>query len=289
MAAAIALNEIYAIAFYAAALLSVIVGAYVYVLNSSNKLNRLFWFISLSLGIWAFSYSMVSTSSSYGAALVWNRASSFGWGLIYSLLLHYFLTLSGRDKFLSHFYSYLLIYIPALVVVYVFGINGSIASAEFELVQTLAGWANVSADSFFDWFFYLYYVIFSLLSVLVLWAWQRKTDDKRARKTVLIISISLAASLSIGGLTDVLFRSSLQELRPQLGVIYALFPVFAVLYSVKKHGIMRSSYAIIDTKPGRVLAFEKRAGFYSILATVLIAGSCLYLLVDFLVLKNSLN
>lgn len=289
MTSAIALNEVYAIIFYAVSLISLFIGAYVFVLNSSEKLNRLILMISITLGIWAFSYSMISASSSYEAALAWNRVSSLGWGMIYSLLLHYFIILTGRDRILSNYATYILIYLPALVVLYVFGINGSIAKSEFELVQTAAGWVNKSSNSFFDWFFYLYFVLYSLFSILLLWRWWSQTDERRVKRTVLILTISLAVSLSIGGLTDVLFRSAMQDVRPQLGVIYAIIPVFAIIYSIKKHGIIRLNILNTDPLPGRILSHEKRIGFYYVLAAILIAGSLLYLSVDYLVISNPLS
>ena len=289
MLSAMALNEIYAIVFYIAALVCIVVGAYVFVINSSAKLNRFFWLISIALGIWAFSYSMISSSDTYEAALAWNRVSSVGWGLVYSLLLHYFLILSDQEKYLATVFHHWLLYSPALFVVYVFGINGDIATAEFELVKTSAGWANVSEDSLFDLIFYGYYVLYSALCLLALMFWWRKSEDRKVRKTVLILIVSFAISISIGGLTDVIFRSSMQEIGPQLGVVFAILPVFSVLYSVKKHGIMRPGNLFVDRMNGRVLSYEKRAGIYSILATVMIVGSFVYLLADYLLVRSSIS
>lgn len=148
MLASIPLNEVYSIVFLIFAAIYSLTAIYVLSLNIGDALNRTYFFVNLSLAIWAFSYSLISSATSFEEALLWNRISVLGWGVMYSILFHHFLILTEKTILLKNKIVYLLIYIPATVNLFAFGISGSLAYEEFLLIEAIAGWVNISENSF---------------------------------------------------------------------------------------------------------------------------------------------
>ncbi len=285
----IPLYEGYSLVFLSVAGIYIIAGTYTLLLNIKSTLNKAFYYVSISLAFWAFCYSLVNSAVSYEEAILWNRMSVLGWGLMYSILLHYFLILTERETFLSLKFSYVLIYLPSLVNLFVFGINSATVHSQFELLKTNAGWVNISENSFFDWYFYGYYLLNSSISLWLIWTWKRVRHEKKVRSTAIVVSISFFIGVTIGSITDVLLRQSMQEMRPQLGVVFALIPIFGVLYSIKKHGNMEERYHEIDDQSGRLLTQRKRLHFYKMLASVFVVSSLGYFILDYFVFAKAIN
>lgn len=99
MASKILLSEIYSFVFLAMASFYLLLGNYVFILNTKASMNRTFFALCTTLWIWSFSYCIANSASDYETALFWNRLSVLGWGLMYSVLLHYFLILTERTVF----------------------------------------------------------------------------------------------------------------------------------------------------------------------------------------------
>ena len=285
----ISLYEMYSLVLFAVAGIYIIIGIYALSLNIKNSLNKTFFFVNLSLSVWAFSFSLLNAAITYEDAIFWCRVSVLGWGTMYSFLLHYFLVLTDKKYFLKKKSWYVLIYLPALVNIFVFGLNTSTAQLEFELLKTNAGWINISENGFFDYFFYMYYLIYSFAGLLCVWTWKKSIQDKKAKWTAILISISFAVGIILGTFTDVLFRFYKQDIRPQLGVVFALIPILSVLYSIKKHGVMEAKFDEVRFISGRVLSHEKRVGFYKALSFVFIIGSIAYFVLDYLIFAKELT
>ncbi|MGX8797730.1 EAL domain-containing protein [Fusibacter sp. JL298sf-3] len=284
----IPLNEIYSLLFFAVASAYAIIGIYVLSLNYKSALNRVFFILNFTLGIWAFSYSLLNTAATYEEALFWNRLSVLGWGTMYSFLLHYILLLT-KNRFLKRKWAYAFIYVPALVNVVVFGLNSATARWEFELLQTHAGWVNTSPNSFYDYYFYGYYLVYSILTLLCIGTWKNASQDKKVKKTAGILSASIIISILLGSVSDVFLRQSLQDIRPQLGIVFALIPILAVLHSVKKHSTMVEQKRKVEFLSVKILLQEKRVAFYKALSFVFLLGSLAYLILDYLIFDKALS
>ena len=97
----ISLYEMYSLVFFAVAGIYIIIGIYALSLNIKNSLNKTFFFVNLSLSVWAFSFSLLNAALTYEDAIFWCRVSVLGWGTMYSFLLHYFLVLTDKKYFLK--------------------------------------------------------------------------------------------------------------------------------------------------------------------------------------------
>lgn len=285
----IALNEIYSIVFFITSMVFLIIGVHVISLNIENVLNRTFFYMTLFLGIWAFSYSIANSALTEVEALLWNRASVFGWGVMYSIQLIYFLHLTGRNKIFTNKAVYLLILLPAVINLVVFSLDPGSAAREYSLIKTEAGWVDIHPNNLTNYYFYIYYIVNSAISLASIWTWERIKTEKNARKTAVFITVSLFLGLSLGSITDVVFKNSMQDIRPHLGVVFALIPVASLFYSTKKYGIAMASPETRGFVAGRLLTAENRSSFFRMLSYIFIGGSVAYIMLDFLMLGKEIT
>jgi diguanylate cyclase (GGDEF)-like protein len=80
-----------------------------------------------------------------------------------------------------------------------------------------------------------------------------------------------------------------QSLRPQLGVMFAIVPILAVLYSIKKHGVAFKYKQVAENTFERILSQRNRRVFYSVLSIVFIMGSLSYLLLDLFINQKEIG
>jgi diguanylate cyclase (GGDEF)-like protein len=283
------LNEIYSVVYIAAAAVYILAGVYVLSLNLKSVLNRTFFFMTLSLGLWAFSYSLGNSSLTIEEALFWNRVSVFGWGLMYTIQLHYFIVLTDRSSLLTKKSSYLILYLPAAINLILFSINPTTAPAQYSLIWTDAGWVDISEIDALNYYFYAYYIVNSALSVLSIWTWSRQKADKKAKMTAYVITVSMVLGLTMGSITDVLLKSTIQYSRPNLGVIFALIPVSSIIYSIGKYGIIKKVDRDNTFIAGELLTAEKRALFFKMLACFFVLGSSIYVVLDYFLIGKEIT
>ena len=89
-------------------------------------------------------------------------------------------------------------------------------------------------------FFRLYYISYILMSMLVVWIWQRKIEDRQTAKRAKFITYYLIASGVLGTLTDIVITSLLNKPMPQLGPIFILLPAGSMYYAVRYFDIFRA-------------------------------------------------
>ena len=78
---------------YAIGFLYVLFGIYAILLHKRGTINRLFLLITISLAIWSFSYSIALAAHTAEESVFWRCVTVFGWGIIYSIVLHFVLVL----------------------------------------------------------------------------------------------------------------------------------------------------------------------------------------------------
>ena len=148
--------------FFIACTVYIFFSFYIIDLNYKSRLNRIFFMICLSLSVWSFSFSIANSVTDYGTALFWRRISSIGWGTVYSFLLHFVLLLTQRHKILKNRWIHIVLYLPAIVNILVFGI---FAQGQYNLFYSAVGWTHILANNFFAWYFNFYFAGFSLISL----------------------------------------------------------------------------------------------------------------------------
>lgn len=267
------LSHILSLAFFVAFSIYFILGIYIITINVKKSLYKLFFAVCLSLCIWAFSFSIANSAPDYETAIFWRRLNSFGWGIAYSFLVHFLLILTERKKILKSKLIYLLLYIPALVNIFEFGLSDS-ASIHYNLLKTPAGWINISPNTWGDLYFNIYYISFSIAGLFLLWDWGRKTTDRVKKKQAYILIASFAVTIILGTLTDIIVNKYTSFRIPQIAPIISLVPITAIFYSIKQYGLMNQKKSD-KVESGKILSEVTLEKFIRIMSLVFIFGGLL--------------
>lgn len=267
------LAYLFSLVLFIAFALYFILGMYILSLNTGSELNRLYCVACLSLSIWAFCFSITNSAPDYETAILWRRLSSLGYGTVYSLLLHFFLILTERTKILKNRWVYVLLYLPAVVNIYAFGYS-SAAKEQYKLIYTATGWVNVSANSWGDLYFNLYYICFTTAGLLLLWNWGRRSKDPLKKKQGYLFMFSYTMAMITGTVTDVILNTFASVKVPQLAPVIVLLPTTAMFYAIKRYGLMslgKSGRA----EPGKILSAVNMNRFINIMSFVYVIGGML--------------
>ncbi len=236
-------------------------------------LNRLFFASCLSLSIWAFCFSIANSAQDYESALFWRRLTSFGWGTVYSILVHFFLVLTERKKILKNKWLYVLLYLPAAVNVFAFGLSDT-ARGQYQLINTTMGWINVSANTWGDLYFNLYYVSFTIMGLWLLWNWGKKSKDPVKKKQAYLFMTSYATAMILGTMTDIIVNTYTSFQIPQIAPVIVLLPTTAIFYAIKRYGLMALENSNL-AEPGKILSEGNMEKFVQIMSLVYIIGGML--------------
>ncbi|ULO06903.1 EAL domain-containing protein [Paenibacillus sp. 19GGS1-52] len=267
------LSYVFSLVFFIAFAIYFILGIYIISINPKSMLNRLFFAACLSLSIWAFCFSIANSAQDYETALFWRRLTSLGWGTVYSLLLHFFLILTEKNKILKNKWLYVLLYFPAVVNVFAFGYS-DIAKGQYKLINTAMGWVNVSANSWGDLYFNLYYVFFTLAGLVVLWNWGKKSKDPVKKKQAYLFISSYSIAMILGSMTDVIVNTYTSFTVPQMAPVIVLLPTTAIFYAIKRYGLMGQEKSD-RAEPGKILSEVNMDKFINIMSFVYIIGGML--------------
>lgn len=266
------LPVVFSLIFYLA--FSVYVILIMLLLHISIK-STLHWVLLLSclmLCIWTFSFCIANSAPDYETSLFWRRAASFGWGTFFSFLLHFTLLLTGHDKLMRKNWVYLVIYVPALMNIFVFGIIDRMAVHQFRLIETYAGWINANRHNFWDWFYNLYYSGFSLTIMILLLRWGVSSKETLRRKQARMLFNSFILVLVAGTLTEFVINYSGTVRVPQVAPILAMIPVTCMCYCIKRYGLILPDKCRIAGE-GQILSEATRSRLFQYLVFVYNLGA----------------
>jgi diguanylate cyclase (GGDEF)-like protein len=207
--------------------------------NSRSTQHRVLFISFLCLSWWAFAFTVANNAPDIETALLWRRLASAGWGIYYSLLLHYILILTERSALLQKRWLYLLLYLPAALNVFLYGIYDETALASYNLLKTPLGWVNIAGLTALDLSHFASYIVFTLASIIYLLHWGLTAQNRINRRIALLIACSAFLALIIGTLTEHLINAVFRVSFPQLGPIVIIIPALTMFYCIRRYGMMR--------------------------------------------------
>jgi len=227
--------------FFFAFVIYLLLGLHIIQLNRKAALNRVFFAMCVSLCFWALGFSVANSAPSYEICFFWRRVSAIGWGSIYGIMLHFFLLLTGNSLCTrKRWLVCALLYLPAVICIFVFGISKDLAATQYHLIRMDYGWVNSSVPGIWETFFRVYYVGYVLASMGVIWRWRHKTTERKVRQQADMLFLSIFAALLLGTITDVVLSATLKGPLPQMAPIITLIPIAVWFYSVRRYKLMRN-------------------------------------------------
>lgn len=245
-------------------------GIFILYIDTKANLNRTFFALSISLCIWAIGFSMAIDAANLDICMFWRRISAIGWGSMYSILLHFCLVFSKKDKLLKKWWTYMLIYAPTVITIYVFAISNNMALHQYNFIKTSLGWTNVSVSNGWDWFFNIYYAGYMLGGLGFVWHFGRYSKSDLIKRQVKLIILSFFLAFLLGTITDIICNSIYSVQIPQIAPIIILLPNFVIYYSIIRYGLMKSKQVI---RAEVILNKANRSKIYTNISVTLVAVS----------------
>lgn len=259
---------IYSVLFVVVSTVSALLGITM-VRRQRNSATKIFLAISMCLSIWAFGFSVAVSAPTMEVCLLWRRISALGWGLLFALNLHFALILTGYPHFNRKWTP--LLYIPAALIVYVFSISDAMTRQQYRFVLQSGGWTNIAVNNGWDFFFYAYLTLYSLLMLLLIFRW-RRTATGNARRQASILLHSVGTAVFFGTLTDIVNNSVLLLDIPQVAPIAFLIPLLGISYSMRKYSFLTNGTNDEET----ILTDASRRKIIDFLGISFIVGGALY-------------
>jgi diguanylate cyclase (GGDEF)-like protein len=269
------LQNLISLALFTAFVIYAMAGAYGLSLNKDERLNRLFALLCLCGAIWSFCFAVTNSAETYAEALLFRRISVLGWGVVYSVVLHFVIVLTGADQSWQSKRPVVLaaVYAPAVINVIVFGLWSQMASQQIQLTQTVAGWIALPVGSFFEGLFYCYYLVYSLAAFLVLLRWLSRTKSQIDRKRAFALILAAAVALLLGTFTDAIANHFLSLKLPSLAPLFALLPAFGTYYIIAQTGLTNGGTRDSERTEGVILNTDSRTKLFRYISMILaVAG-----------------
>ncbi|NLL92229.1 MAG: EAL domain-containing protein [Ruminococcaceae bacterium] len=268
-----------------------IFGAGIVTYNAKSKVNKLFLILTISLSVWSFSYSISASAPTSEVSAFWRSFSVLGWGVFNSILLHFLLVLTKSENRLNKRIMLIALYLPAFINIILFGPFGYFVEKQYEMVQTDFGWMNMAPMYSAGIWIVFYYIIFSIISLILLFSWWKKVKSNtllKAYAKYFIISIILL--FLILGVIDIIPDLLNEKFFPKIPVLLLLIPTIMLYVVLKKFGLIterrRKTHSFPELKKNLA---QDRYRLFRMATTVLLLATALSFLVGYFAMGGSLE
>lgn len=222
-----------------AGLIYTYIGAFSFIYNPKNKLNRVFLILCFDLAIWAILFSISNAVSGLETVIVFRHTSSVFRSMVPCLFLHFILILTEKDGFLKKTLHYVIFYIPAVFSICLYLFTSPYTQGSF--IKTQAGWLfslDWSGNKLFNLYLVFYFFAYAFTGIFLLHIWGKKSAMKRIKHQSQIIISTIAAVIILCSTTEIVLPSLGVGKIPSLAVLYNIIPIYAIWYSNKRFRLM---------------------------------------------------
>ena len=267
-----------------AGITNLFLGIYILYLNPKSKMNFLYFLSTVALEVWAFGLGMALSANNLTDALFWRRFAAIGWGSFFSILLHYFLVFTGKERLLKKWWIYPALYLPSIITYLGFTYFPAVNPQQYNLVQSALGWINLAVNNGWDWFYSAYYMLYSFIGYYLIWQWGRKSGNPKLKKQSHLILLSFLFTMLVGSLTDIMSNALFSVLIPQIAPILMVFPTIVIHYTIKKYGLMNPHH--VDEEAA-LLTEQIRAKMINYMSSAFIAAGLLHFISQYLLKEQT--
>jgi PAS domain S-box-containing protein len=189
----------------------------------------------LTLALWAFAYSWMHTTYNRHAAFELYMISTLGWNIFFPIVLHLYLLLSHREKFLNPA-MLTLIYLPALLGVFI--VNYFVLHVGM-MRKIPHGWVlmyDFASPPVFL-FITIYFIYFAACCASIA-AWGLNSRFKREKKQMGIIIFTTVISVALGVSNDYILPALDIVVFPIVAPLAGMIWLSGLLISIKKYRLM---------------------------------------------------
>jgi len=212
-------------------------GVYAIYLNKKASLNRIFLALNLSFAIWSLASAFLISAVDKQGSMMWNRIGSIGYCSFASLVLHFFLVFTHKDKLMKKWWMYVLIYLPPAVFIFQI-FMWDLFTKDYILGKY--GWTLVARiDSIWYGAFTAQPILYVGIGLLICYRWQKKAASIRERKQARVILISGLTSFILGNIANMLSQFSTMHILDVSSMMIMIWSVGIM------HGIARYKFMVL--------------------------------------------
>jgi diguanylate cyclase (GGDEF)-like protein len=256
----------------------------------NSKINWLFVTLVSVLAIWSFSYALSNTAPTFETCVLWRTFSAYGWGTFSSFLLHFILILTGYEHRFNKRSMLIMLYLPALINIILFGPGGFLTAQQYPMVRTKWGWMNMVTMYCGSIWLNAYYILYSIASLVFLFSWWKKyasNAPERRRASQFIQSVILL--FLIEAVVDILPEIFNRKFFPKAAIIFMVVPVILLFILLKNAGLIKRYKRTFHLQgPSHVLT-DDRTRLFKVGAVLFEAGAALYFLVGYFGFKRKME
>ncbi len=227
---------------YAAAVVYIYLGIYVYRLAPESRLNRLFLVICSLWAWWSLTYAMVFPAANTDDVWFWYRLSALGWCNFPGVTSHFALLMAGKSRRINRWLLYLLLYLPGLFFTGVVFSPWPMVVADFVQIDNL--WFEMSAPGMLSRIFPLYYASHALFAAVTALLWGRSSDVEREERAAKIFAYGIFITLVPAALINNVLPLLGIRLLPAIGYTFGILWLIGITYSIFKYKMMNLTAAI---------------------------------------------
>jgi hypothetical protein len=265
-------------------------GTYAVDTNAKSGVNRLFVFMMSSTATWAFAYSILASAPTAEASVFWGCMSVFGWGIFYSIMLHFVLILTKIEIRLNKWVLHTLIYLPAVINILLYAPFGYLAEKQYHMVDSDFGWINVLPIDMGKLWFVIYYSVFSIVTLVILIRWWRNLEPQDPQKRLARnFLISALFPLIFGVVTETIPDIfGIEGSFPELTVVFLMVPVTMLSSTLRRSGLLleRPVEVSLPLKSDQPAGADRLRMFRTV-ASVFTAGSAVSFFIGYFAMKRS--
>jgi diguanylate cyclase (GGDEF)-like protein len=219
--------------FISVAILALASGILVLQNNHTIISNRIFFALVAAVSIWSSGLAFANLALTRETAELWRRVSALGWGSVYAIFLHFIILISSKRVGKRPWWFYAVLYTPALLTILAFSIHSGLNAEPYQLRHTEFGWVNIAEHNIWDIIFYIYYGSYTILGMVLLASWGKKSQDAVIKKQAHLILLTILTLLVAATYTDIILSSKVGNL-PQMAPVLMLLPVTIIYNTIRK-------------------------------------------------------
>ncbi|MGE5415953.1 MAG: ATP-binding protein [Acidobacteriota bacterium] len=238
--------NIWSLLSFVAGLVYLYLGLHVLNLDSKSRLNRSFFYTTITVALWTFPIAFFYPATTKEEAELWFRIAVLGYGTGISFILYFAMILTGKDNWIKKPVTYLFLALPPLLFVTRVLAGGELTAHDFILKPF--GWQGTPPQT--NWYFaYLaYYIGYTVFSMWLVWQWGHKSKYKRERKQAEIVVGTLGVTLFLSFVNESLLPALGVDVIPKIPATLAAIWGIGLWYAIAKYRFMTLSTSLVTDK-----------------------------------------
>lgn len=221
--------NIFAFVSLMASFIDIMLANFIYYRNPKNSLNRVIAILTIFVGFLAFVEFAYRQAGNLETAYFWLKISLL-WPLVPALLINVALIFGAKFKFLKKRLTYILIYLPALLIIFLTVTTNYMGPPLLEYF----GWTYTISNVFLFGVMGLWSIIGGLVSALIFFSYYRGSLDSLERKQAKYIFIGLYLPLVLSLITDIIIPIFLFRI-PEMTMTFITIGIGFIAYGTWKY------------------------------------------------------